>query len=325
VIAAASFHVAEAWEQLPAGMTHADVSDVAVDAADNVYLLTRRSERVIVYDRSGAFIRSWGDRVFGAKPHGITIGPDGTVYCVDETNHVVRLYAADGAARGTIGTGEPSDSGIDESIGRFGDRIASIGRGARPFNLPTKVAVAAQGDLYVTDGYGNCRVHQFSASGALIRSWGEPGSGPGQFRLPHHALVLDEERLLVCDRENDRIQVFDLAGRFLVEWTDVQRPAAVAAAADGLLYVAEMPWLTGDRSFRNGEIRVEQPGRVSVLDPQGRAIDRWTSPDMVGPHGIAVDSHGDVYLAEASFSLGVNIGRATPGDPTFRKFVRSTD
>jgi DNA-binding beta-propeller fold protein YncE len=323
VIAGAGFRLAEGWEQLPQGFVHGDVSDVAVDADDNVYLLTRRTERVIVYDSSGRFINAWGDGEFGSKPHGITVGPGGTVFVVDETNHVVRLYDKDGSRRGNVGSGVPSDSGIDGAISSFSERIASIVRGAPPFNLPTKVAVAPAGDLYVTDGYGNCRVHHFNSGGGLIGSWGEPGSGPGQFRLPHHVLVHEGERLLVCDRENDRIQVFDLDGRFVAEWTEVQRPAAVAAGPDGMLYVAEMPWLVGDYSYRHGRVGLEQPGRVSVLDPRGTPVDRWTAPAMVGPHGIAVDSRGDLYLAEATFSLGVNLGRATAASPTFRKFVRA--
>src|SRR5438477_273239 len=83
--------------------------------------------------------------------------------------------------------------------------------------------VAPGGDLYVTDGYGNARVHRFSAEGRLLQSWGEPGAGPGQFNLPHGIAVLADGRVLVADRENDRIQLFDPEGKYLDQWTQVQR------------------------------------------------------------------------------------------------------
>ena len=117
--------------------------------------------------------------LFTNRTHGLTVGAD-AVYCADDGDHTVRKFSSDGTLLLTIGTaGVASDSGYD------GKSTASIQRGAPPFNRPTNVAVAPSGDLYVSDGYGNARVHRFSADGKLIQSWGEPGLAPGQFNLPH--------------------------------------------------------------------------------------------------------------------------------------------
>src|SRR5439155_15039166 len=108
--------------------------------------------------------------------------------------------------------------------------LESIIRGGPPFNRPTNLAVAPSGDVYVSDGYGNCRVHRYAADGKLIGSWGEPGSGPGQFILPHSVWVAADGRVLVADRENDRIQVFSPSGEYLTEWGAL-RPTDVCTDA----------------------------------------------------------------------------------------------
>src|SRR5438132_160630 len=143
--------------------------------------------------------------------------------------------------------------------------LTTIVRGAPPFNRRTNLAVARNGDLYVTDGYGNARVHRFSAAGKLLASWGEPGTGPGQFMLPHGIAVDATGNVLICDRENDRIQTFAADGRFITGITEVQRPTQIVLAR-GLMYVSELVWRVGQRSFRNGPIERDLPSRLSVLD-----------------------------------------------------------
>ncbi len=163
------------WEDLPSGWSYADVAGVAVDAQDRVYALTRNTANpVLVFEPDGRFLRTFGQGVFGDRTHGITVGPDGTVYCVDEGAQVVYAFTPEGELRATIGTvGQASDTGYD------GRSLASIARGGPPFNRPTNLAVAPNGDLYVSDGYGNARVHRFTPDGRLVHSWGEPGTGPG--------------------------------------------------------------------------------------------------------------------------------------------------
>ncbi|HZW31283.1 MAG TPA: peptidyl-alpha-hydroxyglycine alpha-amidating lyase family protein [Isosphaeraceae bacterium] len=317
------YAVVPGWEQLPAGFHHRDVCGVAVDSRDQVYIITRDEARVIVYDREGRFLRSWGEGIFTARTHGITIGPDDAVYCVDDGDHTVRKFTPDGRLLLTLGTsGVPSETGYD------GQSLDSIQRGGPPFNRPTNLAVAPSGDLYVTDGYGNCRVHQFSADGTLIRSWGEPGSGPGQFHLPHGIAVAPDGRVFVADRENDRIQIFSPDGEFLDEWTDVQRPTQICIDREGLVHVSELWWRPGQRSYRHGIIPDDRPGRVSVFDLNGVLLARWGGPDrcapgnFCAPHGLCVDSQGSLYVAEVTYTFAGRAGLVPPDCHTLQKFTR---
>ncbi|HVA91594.1 MAG TPA: peptidyl-alpha-hydroxyglycine alpha-amidating lyase family protein, partial [Chloroflexota bacterium] len=302
--------------------THRDCAGVDIDTHDNVYVLTRGPSRVIVYNQAGTFLRSWGEDLFTARPHGLTVGPDDRVYCVDETNQCIYVFTTTGTLMETIGvTGVAADTGYD------GHTLGSI-RGGPPFNLPTNLAVAPSGELYVSDGYGNCKIHRFSATGDLIQSWGEPGIGPGQFNLPHGVRVTADGRVLVADRENDRLQFFSPAGRFLEQWTDIQRPTNIAVDAVGNIYVSELWWRVGERSRVHGKIVDDKPSRVSIFDAAGRLLARWGGPDrcaagnFVAPHALCVDSHGDLYVAEVTYSFGGREGLTPPDCHTFQKFRR---
>jgi DNA-binding beta-propeller fold protein YncE len=316
-----SYQVVEGWEKLPAGFTHLDCAGVSIDSRDNVYVLTRAEPRLLVYSGSGEFLRSWGEDLFSERTHGVTVGPDASVYCVDEGAHCVYKFTLAGDLLLTIGTKDmPADTGFDgtpESI-----------RGGPPFNRPTNLAVAPNGELYVSDGYGNCKVHRFSASGALIDSWGQPGIRPGEFNLPHGIAINEVGEVLVADRENDRIQVFDPHGRLLREWVDVQRPTNIALDGAGRVYVSELSWRIGDRSQTHGDIHEYQPGRVSVFDAGGRLLARWGGPDpseqgnFVAPHDVAVDSAGDLYVAEVTHTFAGGAGLVPPGTHTLQKFTR---
>jgi sugar lactone lactonase YvrE len=317
------YEVVEGWEQLPAGYVHRDVAGVAVDSEDRVYLICRGEHPVIVYERSGRFLRSWGEGEFTYRTHGITIGPDDTVYCTDDGNHTVRQFTPDGKLLMTLGTlNHPSDTGYD------GKNTGTVSRPGGPFNRPTNLAVGPRGYLYVSDGYGNCRVHRFSPSGELERSWGVPGSGPGEFFLPHGIAVAADGRVFVCDRENDRIQIFSPDGEYLAEWTDTQRPTHLVFDGRGLAYVTELWWHPGQTSPRHGPIREARPGRVSVYDRDGRVVSRWGSADacapgsFVAPHGLALDARGDLYVSEVTWTFAVSRGLAPEGCHTFQKFAR---
>ena len=179
---------------------------------------------------------------------------------IDRDAHQIVIFAADGSVLDTIGSrGRPCFGG--------------------PFNHPTDAAIASDGEIYVTDGYGNSRVHRFTAKGSLIGSWGEPGKAPGQFSTPHAIWVDRQNRVLVADRENDRVQVFDREGRYLESWTDFFHPMDIFEDADGMIFVTD------------------QVPRVSMLSADGQLVGR-SRPAMNGAHGIWGGRDGSIYLAE---------------------------
>jgi DNA-binding beta-propeller fold protein YncE len=318
-----TFKVIEGWEKLPAGYVHKDVNGVAVDSRDNVYLMTRKDARIIVYDREGNFLRSWGEDIFTPRTHGIAIDPEDMVYTVDDGDHTVRKFTPEGKQMMMIGTpGVATDTGYD------GKKRDSITKGGPPFNRPTDVAIASNGELYVCDGYGNARVHRFTADGKLIQSWGEPGTGAGEFVLPHGIGISSDDRVFVADRENDRIQIFSLDGEFLDMWTHVQRPTDISFDKEGRIYVSELWWKPGDMCFTNGPIKFDRPGGVRVLDLAGNLLLHWCSADreapgnFVAPHTLCVDSRGDLYVGEVTHTFGVSRGGIREDAHTFQKFER---
>src|SRR4029077_13600819 len=129
-----------------------------------VYVFSRGEHPLMVFDRDGTFLTSWDDKAFN-RPHGITVGPDDAVYCTDDRDHTVRKFTPDGRLLLTLGTsGKPSDTGATSTDFR------TIRRAGPPFHYPTNLALSPEGDLYVSDGYGNARVHKFSADGQLLFS-----------------------------------------------------------------------------------------------------------------------------------------------------------
>ena len=318
------YELVEGWEQLPAGYRHADVAGVCTDSNGNVYLFCRGDHPVMIYDREGHFLDSWGEGQFSYRTHGMHMARGDALYLVDDSNHKVGKYTLDGKELFQCGPAErPSDTG-----GYDGRTPATVTKAAGPFNRPTNLAVAPNGDLFVSDGYGNTRIHRFDPRGRLCESWGEPGSGPGQFRVPHSTWVHTDGRVFVCDRENDRIQIFSPSGEYLTEWLDVQRPQDIFIDTDERVYVGELVWRVGMKSFRRGPIETEEPARLSIFDIEGNVLLRWGGADaaqpgnFVAPHGLWVDDRGDIYMAEVTDTVGVRQGFVPEGTHTFQKFAR---
>lgn len=275
------YEVARGWGALPAGVSLGWVAAIACDSQDRVYVYSRSDLPMVVLDRDGQFVASWGLE-FLEDAHGIFIDAADTVWCVERETHCVRKCSADGRLLMTIGT--PHQAGAK----------------GHPFDLPTDIAFDSQGCIYVSDGYGNARVHKYTPAGEHLLSWGEPGDGPGQFDLPHCVRVDADDRVLVADRGNNRIQIFDTDGKYLQEWDGFHHPDTIHIDADGVLYVAELDQ------------------RVSILDATGAVITRWGRGERVDepgeflgcPHGIWTDRHGDLYVSEVQT------------DGRYQKFVR---
>jgi DNA-binding beta-propeller fold protein YncE len=312
------------WAKLPAGWNWPDVVGVATDAHDRVYVFSRSEHPVTVFERNGRFVASWGEGVF-VRPHGIFIGPDDAVYCTDDTDHTVRKFTPDGRLLLTLGaSGKPSDTGATSIDFR------TIVRAGPPFHYPTNLALSASGEMYVSDGYGNARVHKFAPDGRLLLSWGQPGRGPGQFHVPHGIAVDEQGLVYVADRENSRIQLFTPNGEYVAEWTDVARPCQIFFDQRGNAYVAELGFRAGMWPGTTAPSPDAPGGRVSIFDGQGKLKARWgggsnpcAAGDFFAPHGICVDSRGDVYVTEVVWSGGANKGQVPSTCHALQKFTSS--
>jgi hypothetical protein len=306
-----TYEVIVDWAKLPEGWSFLEVADVGVDSEERVYVFNRGEHPMIVFDRDGNFLASWGEGLF-KRPHGLTIGPDNTLYCVDDVGHTIRKFTPEGQLLMTLGTSgksSPFQSGL-------------------PFNLPTKVALHPEtGDIYVADGYGNSRIHKYSPDGKLLLSWGQPGSDPGEFNLVHSVCTDNHGYVYVADRENHRVQIFDSNGTYVTQWNNLHRPCGLHTAGNGeqVCYVGELaPALPINKDYPN------LGARISIYNLEGKRLARLgdirpgDEPNQFwAPHGIAVDSRGDLYIGDVSWSFA---GRNM--DPprelrSFRKLVRS--
>lgn len=310
------------WAQLAAQEPWHEVTAVTTDQHDRVYVFNRGEHPVMAYSAAGEFITAWGTQQF-RRPHGIVAGADDSLYCVDDLGHSVRRYSTEGKLLATIGpAGTPSDTGSTSIDYR------TIQRAAGPYHYPTNLAVAANGDLYVSDGYGNARVHRFAADGALRQSWGRPGNGPGEFHVPHGIAVDRAGRVVVADRENSRLQWFTPSGEFLEEWIDVVRPCQVFVGMDERVFVAELGYRAGMWPGTAAPHPRASGGRLSIFDRAGELLARWgggdepkAPGDFFAPHDVWVDRQGAIYVSEVVMSAGGNRGLVAPDCHTLQKFV----
>jgi DNA-binding beta-propeller fold protein YncE len=267
-----TYELVEDWEKLPQGWALGQTA-IVTDAQDRVYLFNRSDHPLVVLDREGNFLASWGEGVL-SDAHGMYIDTDENIYLPVKNSHVVLKYDLQGNQLMTLGTwDQPSDTGWS------GDYQDTVQRAAGPFNRPSDVALSPEGEVYISDGYGNARVHKFTADGTFIKSWGTPGkTAPGEFHVPHGVWVHTDDRVFVADRENNRIQIFSPEGDYLAQWGGFARPCDIYIDQDQAVFVPELD------------------GFMSILSIDGALLSRWSGPTDAGAHAIWVDSHGDLYI-----------------------------
>ena len=266
-----TYELVPSWPTVPKYWTLGMVSDGAVNSRDEVHIFSRGLHPLTIWTPEGDFISSWGEGHFSANPHGIYIAPNDNVWLVDRDFHIATEYTPSGTELRTFGEKlAPSPSFVGE-----------------PFNMPSGLAIAPDGNIFVSDGYGGHRVHKFSPEGELLLSWGRQGTRPGEFALLHNVWVDSRSRVLICDRENHRIQIFDDVGNYLDEWVDLIAPGDIWIK-DEVVYVVEQGGGCG----------------VSIWTLDGDLITRWRGDRGPGKgtisagHGICVDSQGSIYVTE---------------------------
>jgi DNA-binding beta-propeller fold protein YncE len=285
------------WGELPSGVKWAAVTAVEPAPDGTVYVVHRcfanscagRSEDPILkYDAKGHLLKSWGAGMF-LFPHGATVDPDGNLWVTDargdgRKGQQVFKFNPDGKLLMTLGKAGVTGSGPDT------------------FDQPTDVAVAPNGDIFVTDSHRgglNNRVVKFSSDGTFIKTWGRKGSGPGEFSEPHSIAIDSRGRLFVADRENNRIELFDQEGTYLDEWRQFGRPSGIAIGADDRIYVADSE--SGPDTGAHELSGIRKGIRIgSALDGSVTAFiedTESTRSDHSGAEGVGVDRAGDVYGA----------------------------
>jgi sugar lactone lactonase YvrE len=270
------------WGRGPEGVpAFGLVSMVSGDPSGQVYVFQRLPDpSVMVFSPDGKLLDQWGQDAFG-HPHGIWMSPFNTLYCTDRDTHTVTQWTPDGELLRTWGTpGQPGAPG-------------------EPFNEPTRAVVTENGDLFVSDGYGQRRVHRFAEDGTLLRSWGESGDGPGQFEWPVHSIWVDSrDRVHIVDRGNGRVQRFTQDGEYLDEIDGLISPNDLFITPDDTVYITE------------------GGGFVRIMTLDDEVLTRWGEKGAeqgqfsASPHSIWVDPQGDLYVGEVT-------------DPDrFQKFIR---
>jgi DNA-binding beta-propeller fold protein YncE len=290
------YELVEGWPKVP---IEGGIADVTTDPQGRVYAAVRNRQadgkpgnilggggHVLVLDRDGNVLDTWEHRA--EAPHGIWINAAGELYLADTGTHTITKHAPTGEVLLTLGT--PGQTGAPGS----------------PFNMPTHAVEAPNGDILVSDGYGQNRIHRFSARGEHILSFGggdsvflrrrfgigpeggTPGTAPGQFNVPHDVTVDQDSRVYVLDRENNRWQVFSLDGALESICDGLDHPNKLVVDADGSYHLVGA-------------------GGVEIRKPDGTFVGRWGEKGD-GPgqfiatvHGGWIDSEGAIYTAEAGF------------------------
>lgn len=275
-----NFRVEENFFRTPPWFNFGEVAGVAVDPRGHIFVFNRGVHSLVEFDAKGRFLRTLGDGLF-ESPHGLRFDPQGNLWTTDTASHLVLRFNRKGHV--TMVLGRKGRSGETETL----------------FNQPTDVAFGPNGELFVADGYGNSRIVKFDRNGNFIKAWGQRGSGPGEFNLPHTIVVDPRDRVLVGDRENQRIQIFDLDGTFIEEWSHAGAPWGLTLGRDGTLWMAD--------GYADRVLKLDLDGKVlGVFGSHGKIAGKFAFA-----HSIAVGAKNELYVAEI---LNWRVQKIVPAD-----------
>ena len=269
-----TYQVDANWARLPEGMTwNGNTSWIAADRKGQVVVLVRTAPYFRMFTRDGAFVKAFGADGLFQSAHSVTIDGMGNLWATDSAAHVVHKFSPDGRVLLTLG--KKGVAGDNTSRDRF--------------NQPNHVAIAPGGDIYVSDGYVNARVVQFSKDGQFVRIiGGGKGAEPGQLQLPHGVALDSKGRILVNDSDNKRVSVFDKDGKFVEAWPYPSR-GGIAVAADDTVYVSDV---------NAGIVNVVKNGKLIESASADRA------------HGMDIDTDGSIYVSGASRMTVMKVTRS---------------
>ena len=263
------------WPRLPKGYNFGECSGVDIDKAGNVWVFNRGHWPVMQFDRAGNLLQAWStDTCHFVSPHGIRVGPDGNLWLVDVNGHLVFKYSTDGRILMILGNRQGTPGNNESQDG---------------FNRPTNVAFRSNGNIYISDGYVNSRVVEYTADGLYVGQWGKPGlDANGAFHLVHDVVVGEDGRVYVADRSNERVQVFDADGKFITKWTGIGAPWGLCyVAAEKAIYMCDGKYARIIKLSLDGKV-------LGTLGSYGRTQGKL---DFV--HSITVDpSDGSIYTVE---------------------------
>ena len=249
------------------GIGVGEASAVALNSKGHIFLFQRAEPMLAEYDENGSYLRSLGSGLF-THPHGLRIDKDDNLWTTDDGSHLVLKLSSTGRVLLVLGR---------KNVAAESDWL---------FNQPTDVAFGKNGDIYVSDGYGNSRVVKFDRDGSFLKAWGKYGTGPGEFNLPHSVVVDAQGNVYVGDRENQRIEIFDADGNFLKQWTGIGYPYGLFITADQHVWMIDGGY-----------------DRIVELDTNGKIIGALGEPghapgQLAWGHFLAIGGDEKIYVAD---------------------------
>jgi len=268
------YRAIETGLKLPEGMKMGAPSSVAFDARGHMFVFNRGEHPLMEFDGHGGFVRSLGEGRY-TRPHGMRIDPQGNIWMTDVAGHTVTKMSSSGEVLLTLGTRGQAGA-WDETAG------------SRLLNEPTDIGFAPNGDVLIVEGHGRGegRVLRFAKDGKLIKSWGGKGAAPGQFDQPHSILVNAQGQVLVADRENRRVQIFDMDGHVVGAWKFAGLPCGLLLGPDRQVYLAS--------GFAGQILRLNGDGKaIAMMGQPGKGLGEFGEA-----HYLAIAPNGDIYVAD---------------------------